>query len=68
MFAIKAAGDAPLSEEVKSDLATVRQLQEDVNRVHTWPFDTGILTRLVAVILSVSAILLSGYIRDLLKF
>ena len=64
----KSGGDGPLDEGAKSDLATIRQLQEDAQRVHNWPFDTGILARLLAIILSVSAILLSGYIRDLLKF
>ena len=66
--AIKAVGDGQLDECLKSDLAATRQLKEDVQQVHNWPFDTEILAQLVAIILSISVILLSGYIRDFLKF
>jgi hypothetical protein len=66
--AIKTVGDGQLDERLKSDLAATRQLKEDVQQVHDWPFDTGILARLIAIILSISVILLSGYIRDILKF
>ena len=65
---IKAVGDGQLDEGLKSDLAATRQLKEDVQQVHNWPFDTEILAQLVAIILSISVILLSGYIRDFLKF
>ncbi len=44
------------------DLQVLQMQKEILSRVQTWPFDTGILGRFAAVILSVTAILLSRLI------
>lgn len=49
-------------------LLAIDKVQEDVRRIRTWPFETGILTRLTAIIASVTAILLSAIIRIALGF
>jgi hypothetical protein len=66
--AIKAAPPSPLSNEIKTELAAIRQLREDVERANTWPFDTEVFARLVAIVLTVSGILISTVIRDVFGF
>jgi len=46
----------------------IDKIQRDIQQIHTWPFDTGIVIGLAAVIFSLSAILLSAVIRNILKF
>jgi hypothetical protein len=43
-------------------------IQEDISQIDTWPFDASIIARLAAITLSIFGILLSGAIRDLLRF
>ena len=49
-------------------MAVVDKVQRDVQQIRTWPFDTGIIARLLAIMISVTAILLSSYIRSFLSF
>lgn len=65
---IKSNRDARLDDSLKTDLAAFGQLQRDVQQVHSWPFDIGIIVRLAAITLSLAAILLSAVIRDLFHF
>ena len=46
-----------------SKLASIDKLQKDIGQIRTWPFDTQILERLVAIIISVTAIMVSHYIQ-----
>ncbi len=49
-------------------LMGVQILDRQVASAHTWPFDTNILGKFIAVVLSVTAILLSTVVRDLFHF
>jgi hypothetical protein len=42
--------------------------EKRISAIPTWPFDTSILGRLTAILLSVTAIILSAGLRDFLKF
>ena len=59
---------AVVDEKIANEMAVVLEIRRDIQLIHTWPFDTGIIIRLAAVILSLAAILLSAIIRDLLRF
>ncbi|QQG48267.1 MAG: hypothetical protein HY247_05820 [archaeon] len=49
-------------------LMGIDKVQRDIQQIHTWPFDVGIITRLAAIVFSVVAILLANYLRLILKF
>ena len=55
-------------QQLVNELTMVDIVQRDIHQIHTWPFDTSIVVRLVAVMLSLVAILLSAIIRDLFRF
>lgn len=57
-----------VDQSLANEMAVVTEIRREVQQIHTWPFDTGIIIRLAAVILSLTAILLSAVIRDLLHF
>ena len=61
-------GGSRADVEMASEIVVIDKLQRDLHQIHNWPFDTGIVTRLLAILLSVSAILVSAYIRDLGHF
>ena len=61
-------GGPKVDGEMASEIVVIDKLQRDLHQIHNWPFDTGIVTRLLAILLSVSAILVSAYIRDLGHF
>ena len=46
----------------------IDKVQRDLHQVHSWPLDTGIVVRLLAILLSITGILVSGIIRDFLHF
>ena len=52
--------------ELANEMAVVAEVRHDLQQIRTWPFDTGILVRLLAIVISVSAILVSALIRDFL--
>ncbi len=54
--------DSSFDDEWVSKLGAIDKIQRDVQQIHTWPFDTGILVRLVAILLTVAGILLSRVI------
>jgi hypothetical protein len=37
--------DAPIPNSLNNDIATVKQILQDVRQVYSWPFDTGVATR-----------------------
>src|SRR2546428_8784916 len=53
------------SEEIllTNKLASIDKLQKDIGQIRTWPFDTQILERLVAIIVTVVAIMVAHYIQ-----
>ena len=56
---LEANGIAPADEKFTNQLNTTRQLLQEAVQIHAWPFDTGIIVRLSAIVLSVVAILVS---------
>lgn len=55
-------------EKLYHALAAIDKIQRDINQIHSWPFDVGIVTRLAAIIFSVVAILLASFVRAILRF
>ena len=53
------------SEEIllTNKLASIDKLQKDIGQIRTWPFDTQIQERLVAIIVTVVAIMVAHYIQ-----
>ena len=47
---------------------SITEIEKGIHQVHNWPYDLGILARLVAIILSVTAIVLSRLIALALHF
>jgi len=37
-------------DDLASELSIVRQIEGDVHRIQTWPFDLGVITRLATVL------------------
>ncbi len=65
---IEANGSGPIDGSVVNELTVIDKIQRDIQQIHHWPFDTGILTRLTAIILSVIAIILAKIIQLALHF
>ena len=42
-----------------NELIAIDKIQRDIQQIRTWPFDTGILVRLTAIILTVAGILIA---------
>ena len=57
---------AKVDQNMANEMAVVVEIRNDILQIHSWPFDTGVFIKLAAIVLSVSAILLSALIRDLL--
>ncbi len=66
MEKIEANGDAPLGESVQRELSSIDKIQRDIQSIRPWPFDVNALTKLVAIFLTVTAILLSKVIGPVL--
>lgn len=52
-----------IDEHTVHQLLALDKLQRDAQLIHSWPFDTGIIFRLSAVLLSVAAIMISRIIQ-----
>ncbi len=65
---LKSDQGTEIDQRTVNELTAIDKIQRDISQIHTWPFDTGIVIRLAAVIISLLAILLSAIIRDILKF
>ncbi len=49
-------------QDVVFELMALKAMQEDIRRIHHWPFDTGVVVRLSVIVFSVTAITLSRVI------
>lgn len=65
---VKASGNDQIDDRTANEISVLDMLKREAQQIHTWPFDTGILARLLAVLLTVVGILISGIIRNLLHF
>jgi hypothetical protein len=54
-------------QQLVNEIVMTRQIQEDVRNINTWPFDTAIFWRLVAIVFSVTAIMISRLIQIVLQ-
>lgn len=59
---IDLGSEGHIEQEAVNELAAIDKIQRDVQQIHTWPFDVGIVVRLSAIILSVIAIILARII------
>lgn len=57
--------DVGLHGNLSAELSSIDMIQRDIHQIHTWPLDTGILVRLIAIVLSVIAILTTKVISIL---
>ncbi len=64
---LESRGIRNIDEKSTDQLNATRQLLQDVQQIHSWPFDTGIMLRLSAIIFSVIAVLLSRIITNALR-
>ena len=55
-------------EKLYHELIAIDKIQRDIDQIHSWPFDVGIVTRLAAIVFSVVAILLASFLRTILRF
>ncbi|QQG48270.1 MAG: hypothetical protein HY247_05835 [archaeon] len=65
---LKSTQRTEIDQRLVNEITAIDKVQRDIQQIHTWPFDTGIVIRLAAVIFSLLAILISAIIRDLFKF
>ena len=56
-----------LDQRLVTELAAVKEIQSEIQRMRTWPFDTGIFVRLTAILLTVTAIVLSRIVTIALQ-
>lgn len=64
---LKASGDNPLDEGFANELVAVDMIQRDIDRLPSWPFDSGFVARLAAVMLSVITTVVVRAITIILK-
>ncbi len=62
---IKAPEGDHIDQLTANEVSVLDKIKRDAQQIHTWPFDTSILARLLAILLSATAILLSVIIRNL---
>ncbi len=53
-------------QKLHTELLVIKEVQRDIQGINTWPFDTVIFTRLLAVILSVVAIIVARIVQVML--
>ena len=66
MDTVRRHGVENIEERVLSQLSGVESIRRDIAQISSWPFDVGIVARLSAIVLSVTAILLSAVLRSFL--
>jgi len=59
--------DRPLDAGLQGELLTIDKIQRDIQTIRSWPFDMSSLTKLVTILLSLTAILLSRIIANILS-
>ena len=64
---IESDGDRPLDIGLQGELLGIDKIQRDIQTIRSWPFDMSSLTKLVTILLSLTAILLSRIIATILS-
>ena len=65
---IRGRADGAFDTDLLNEYNRIGQVERDIHQVHNWPLDVGVLARLLAVILSMTAIVLSRVIANLFHF
>lgn len=64
--------ESQISEDLppglQNELLSIDKIQREIQGIKSWPFDLALVAKLLTILLSVTAILLSGFIRKLLGF
>ena len=64
---IESKADGPLEPRVQGELLAIDKIQKDVHSIRTWPFDVTSLAKLLTILLTVTAILLSRVIASFFR-
>ena len=64
---MRSSGPAGPEKDVLDEYNSLGGVERDARQIHTWPFDVNLFARLLAIILSVSAIILSRLVANFLK-
>ena len=51
MEQVELTGDAPLEMGIVNELVAVDSIRRDIQQIHTWPFNQGILAKVVTVVM-----------------
>ncbi|MCJ2519522.1 MAG: hypothetical protein LN412_01050, partial [Candidatus Thermoplasmatota archaeon] len=65
---IDSGTEGRISQAFANELMAIEKIQRDVQRIHTWPFDTGVVVRISVIVFSVTAIVSARIIASLLGF
>jgi len=68
MQGVESREGAELPPGLQNELASIDKIQKEIQAIKTWPFDVGVVAKLLTILLSVTAILLAGVIRKYLGF
>ncbi len=64
---LKTRGDNPFEPGLVNELLTIKEIQRDIQQIRTWPFDTSILVRLAALVITVAGIMVERIITVVLR-
>jgi hypothetical protein len=65
---IESSRDGPIDPLLVNELIAIDSIRKDLDRIHTWPFNAGILARLASVIgLPLVSLILATYLIHLLS-
>ena len=65
---MRISSDGGFDVDLLNEYNRIGQVERDIQQVHNWPLDISILARLLAVILSITAIILSRVIANTFNF
>lgn len=63
MDSFRSTANGPVSQDLVGEFSVIEKVQHDVNQIHTWPFDTGLIVKLAAIIFSVVAIIGAKFVQ-----
>jgi hypothetical protein len=65
---VESHGDSELPPRLQDEPLSIDKIQKEIQSIKTWPFDVGVVARLLTILLSVTATFLAGVIRKYLDF
>lgn len=65
---IESSEDGPIDPALVNELIAIDSIRRDVQQIHTWPFNPGVLVRLVTVVVvPLTVVILETYVAHLLS-